>query len=136
METSASPPKHHFPLLFRSSPPALARWRADPDGARRGNKTAARHRRLVAFKVVFLEPGYRGVGGGEGLDVLAVANLLAVLTPEGGFWKPGKIGKFAISVGTTVYEARCRRVAPKRLLGSKYDGCSAKPICLLRFTCA
>src|SRR6266850_5695710 len=124
METSASPPKHHFSLLFRSSPPALARWRADPDGAGRGNKTAARHRRMVAFKVVFLEPGFRGVGGGEGLDVL-----------EGGFWKPGKIGKFAISVGTTVYEARCRRVAPKRLLGTKYDGCSAKPICLLRFTC-
>ena len=30
-----------------------------------------------AFGIVFFEPGFRGVRGGEDLDVLGVANLLA-----------------------------------------------------------
>ena len=33
-----------------------------------------------AFGTVFLEPRFRGVRGGEGLDVLGIANPLAGLT--------------------------------------------------------
>jgi hypothetical protein len=51
-----------------------------------------------AFGTVFLEPGFRGVGGGEDLDVLGIADLLA-----------------CVDVDKTVIARSCGQPVPMRL---------------------